>query len=253
MLMNSPIQGILDHLVQRLVDVLPISAAGVTLVSPGTDPRYVAASNESALRFEKMQTELGEGPCHEVYETGRAVAVADLRDDARFLKFAARAVEAGLAAVFAFPLRNGAERLGALDLYRDTPGLLGAATMDAAQTLADVGAAYLLNAQARDDLRDSFERSHESAVHDALTGLPNRILFLERLEHAVLRTRRSGKMAAVLFADLDRFKAVNDRYGHAVGDELLVRIAERLSAVLRPGDTLARMSGDEFVILCDDL
>src|SRR5207244_2460044 len=125
--------------------------------------------------------------------------------------------------------------------------------MDAAQTLADVGAAYLLNAQARDDLRDSFERSHESAVHDALTGLPNRILFLERLEHAVLRTRRSGKMAAVLFADLDRFKAVNDRYGHAVGDELLVRIAERVSAVLRPGDTLARMSGDEFVILCDDL
>jgi len=65
----------------------------------------------------------------------------------------------------------------------------------------------------------------------------------------VLRGRRSGKMAAVLFADLDRFKSVNDLYGHAVGDELLVSIAQRLSAVLRPGDTLARMSGDEFVIL----
>ena len=253
MVMNSPIQGILDFLVQRLVDVLPISAAGVTLVSPGTDPRYMAASDESALHFEQLQTELGEGPCHAVYETGDAVAVADLRDDARFLTFAARAVEAGLAAVFAFPLRNGAERLGALDLYRDMPGSLDAATMDAAQTLADVAAAYLLNARARADLRDSSERSRESAVHDALTGLPNRILFLERLEHAVLRGRRSGKMAAVLFADLDRFKSVNDLYGHAVGDELLVTIARRLSAVLRPGDTLARMSGDEFVILCEDL
>src|SRR3989442_12529142 len=112
MVMNSPIQGILDYLVQRLVDVLPISAAGVTLVSPGKDPRYVAASDESALRFEKLQTELGEGPCHAVYESGKAVAVADLRDDARFLKFAARAVEAGLAAAVALPLGNGARRPG---------------------------------------------------------------------------------------------------------------------------------------------
>jgi diguanylate cyclase (GGDEF)-like protein len=125
--------------------------------------------------------------------------------------------------------------------------------MDAAQTLADVAAAYLLNAQARADLRDSSERSREMALHDALTGLPNRILLLERLDHAVLRARRSGKMAAVLFVDLDRFKLVNDLYGHGVGDELLVALAQRLSAVLRSGDTLARMSGDEFVILCEDL
>ena len=253
MVTNFPIQGILDHLVKRIVEVLPISAAGVTLISPGTDPRYVAASDESALRFEKLQTELGEGPCLAAYQTGEAVAVADLRDESRFPKFTPRALEAGLVAVFTFPLCNGAERLGALDLYRNTPGLLDDAAMSAAQTLADVAAAYLLNAQARVDLEDSSERSHESAMHDALTGLPNRTLFLERLDHAVRRGRRSGKMAAVLFADLDRFKLVNDLHGHGAGDELLVTVAERLTGVLRPGDTLARLSGDEFVILCEDL
>ena len=76
---------------------------------------------------------------------------------------------------------------------------------------------------------------------------------LERLEHAFTRGLRSANLCAVLFADLDRFKAVNDTYGHQVGDALLVAVAERLLTVLRPADTLARMSGDEFVILCEDL
>ena len=250
---DFPIQGILDHLVKRIVDVLPITAAGVTLISPDADPRYVAASDASALRFEELQTELGEGPCLAAYHTGEAVSVADLSDDPRFPSFAPRALEAGLAAVFTFPLRSGNAQLGALDLYRDTAGPLDAAAMVAAQTLADVAAAYLLNAQARADLRESSDRSLDMALHDGLTGLPNRTLLLERLDHAVRRGRRSGKMAAVLFADLDRFKLVNDQHGHSVGDELLVAVAERLTLALRTGDTLARMSGDEFVILCEDL
>ena len=102
---DFPIQGILDHLVKRIVDVLPISAAGVTLISPGSDPRYVAASDESALRFEQLQTELGEGPCLLAYRSGDAVAVPDLRVDDQFPTFGPRAVEGGLVAVFTFPLR----------------------------------------------------------------------------------------------------------------------------------------------------
>jgi diguanylate cyclase (GGDEF)-like protein len=125
--------------------------------------------------------------------------------------------------------------------------------MLAAQTLADVTAAYLVNAQARADLLDASERSHQSSVHDALTGLPNRVLLLERLEHALLRGPRSDKLLAILFVDLDRFKSVNDIHGHRAGDHLLVAVASRLTSLLRPGDTLARMSGDEFVILCEDL
>jgi diguanylate cyclase (GGDEF)-like protein len=253
MVTDFPIQAILDHLVTRIVEVLPITAAGVTLISPSLHPRYVAASDGSALRFEKLQTELGEGPCLAAYQSGEAVAVADLRAETRFPLFVPRALQAGLMAVFTFPLRSGVDQLGALDLYRDSPGPLDGATMDAAQTLADVAAAYLLNAQARTELREASERSREQSLHDALTGLPNRVLFLERLDRAVLRGQRSGKQAAVLFADLDDFKLVNDELGHRVGDELLVAIAARLTAVLREGDTLARMSGDEFVILCEDL
>jgi diguanylate cyclase (GGDEF)-like protein len=253
MVTDFPIQSILDHLVERIVDVMPITAAGVTLISPGSNPHYVAASDDSALRFEKLQTELADGPCLVAYETGNAVSAADLHCESRFPQFVPRALEAGLRAVFAFPLRHGDERLGALDLYRDTAGGLDDHAMSAAQTLADVAAAYLLNAEARGNLRASSARARATALHDGLTGLPNRTLLLERLDHAVLRARRSGKMAAVLYTDLDSFKMVNDTYGHGVGDELLVAVAQRLTAKLRSGDTLARMSGDEFVILCEDL
>ena len=250
---DFPIQAILDHLVVRIVDVLPITAAGVTLITPGTNPRYVAASDEAALCFERLQTELGEGPCLAAYESGKAVAVPDLRTDHRFPRFAPRAVKEGLLAVFTFPLRQGDHQLGALDMYRDIAGPMDAGAMMAAQTLADVAAAYLLNAQARADLRESSERAHESALHDALTGLPNRTLLVQRLDHAILRCQRSDKIVAILFADLDQFKSINDTYGHHVGDELLIAVADRLTGILRAGDTLARLGGDEFVILCEDL
>ena len=168
-------------------------------------------------------------------------------------EFAPAALAAGLAAVFTFPLRHGDGRLGALDLYRDTPGELDPHDMGAAQTMADVAAAYLLNAQARDEARATSERFHHDALHDPLTGLANRVLLQERLEHAAERRKRSHTSAAILFADLDRFKQVNDTHGHQVGDELLVAVAHRLSNLVRSGDTLARFSGDEFVFLCEDL
>jgi diguanylate cyclase (GGDEF)-like protein len=253
MLTDFPIQAILDHLVERIVEALPVTAVGITLISPGKAPLYVAASDEAALRFEKLQTELEQGPCQLAYSSGEAVSSADLRAEHRFPKFVEAALPAGLAAAFTFPLRHGDGRLGALDLYRDSPGILSEEDMEAAQTLADVAAAYILNAQARDDAQATSDRFQDSALHDALTGLPNRLLLHQRLAHAARRAERSHSYAAVLFADLDRFKQINDTYGHQVGDDLLVAVGRRLSRLVRPGDTLARVSGDEFVFLCEDL
>lgn len=250
---DFPIQRILDHLVERIVEVLPVSAAGVTLIAPGKAPRYIAASDEIALRFERLQVELGQGPCVLAYETGEPVTIADLRTDDRFPAFAAAGVQADVVAVFAFPLRHGDEQLGALDLYRDTPGPLDADDMSAAQTLADVTAAYLLNAQARDEARATSELFRDSAHHDHLTGLPNRLLLQQRLDHAIARSQRTPMNVAVLFVDLDDFKHVNDTYGHIAGDEMLVEVSRRLSQLVRTGDTLSRFSGDEFVFLCEDV
>jgi diguanylate cyclase (GGDEF)-like protein len=250
---DFPIQAILDHLVVTIVDMLPISAAGVTLISPGSSPQFIAASDGDALLFEQLQTDLNEGPCVVAYRTGESVAVADLRGDRQFPTFSERAVRVGLLAVFAFPLRQESGQLGALDLYSTSSGALDEAAMAAAQTLADVAAAYLVNAQARAELTESSEAALENSLHDPLTGLPNRTLLVQRIEHAILRSQRSKKTVAILFADLDQFKVVNDTYGHQVGDDLLVAVAERISGLLRPGDTLARLAGDEFILLCEDL
>jgi diguanylate cyclase (GGDEF)-like protein/PAS domain S-box-containing protein len=96
------------------------------------------------------------------------------------------------------------------------------------------------------------ELSH-AALHDTLTGLPNRALFLDRLGLALRRTERRSGSVAVLFCDLDRFKVVNDSLGHDAGDRLLVDVAGRIVTALRPADTVARFGGDEFTILCEDI
>jgi diguanylate cyclase (GGDEF)-like protein len=110
------------------------------------------------------------------------------------------------------------------------------------QGLADQGATALQNAQL-------VEHIHYQALHDGLTGTPNRVLLDDRLRTALAQARRDGKQVALLFLDLDRFKDVNDTYGHVSGDELLKEVARRLQASVRATDTVARMGGDEFVIL----
>ncbi|MFB9847685.1 GGDEF domain-containing protein [Oceanisphaera arctica] len=100
-----------------------------------------------------------------------------------------------------------------------------------------------------EDIREQLERAH----HDTLTGLPSRILLMDRLEHALSHARRTKAQMAVLFIDLDGFKPVNDTLGHAAGDLLLQMVAKRLLYCVREEDSVARLGGDEFVIILEHL
>jgi diguanylate cyclase (GGDEF)-like protein len=247
------IQTILDHLVQRVGEVIPIDGAGVLLMKGDSAHHFVAASDEVILRVESLQIDLDEGPCLQAFRTGERVQVPDLREDSSFPRFSKGALDAGLGAVFSFPLSLDSQPLGALELYAREPVELSATDLEGAQILADVTAAYLFNAQARAEAKDNARALHEKTLHDSLTGLPNRALLRDRLELAVTKSGRSRRFIGLLFLDLDHFKAVNDAFGHHVGDELLLAVVDRIRHLLRPGDTLARLSGDEFVVLCEGL
>jgi len=104
-----------------------------------------------------------------------------------------------------------------------------------------------------DDLRGREQQLRELAFHDQLTGLANRALFYDRVEHAITRQPRDRALLAVLYIDLDGFKPLNDSLGHAAGDAMLVAVGQRLQACVRRGDTVARLGGDEFAVLLEDV
>jgi diguanylate cyclase (GGDEF)-like protein len=104
-----------------------------------------------------------------------------------------------------------------------------------------------------DERQQAEARARHTAMHDPLTGLPNRRLFMDRLDSAITRASRNHGTFALAYLDIDGFKPVNDSYGHLVGDQLLIQIAKRLTDRLRGADTVARLGGDEFGLILDDL
>src|SRR6185312_15740745 len=144
------------------------------------------------------------------------------------------------------PIQGRAVPFGILAAHTTTLRPFGEDEVHFLRSIANVLAAAI-------ERRLAEEETRHQALHDPLTGLPNRLLFRDRLDHAAARASRSGSLLAVMFLDVDNFKVINDSLGHEAGDELLVELAPRLSQAVRGGDTVARFGGDEFVLLCEEL
>jgi diguanylate cyclase (GGDEF)-like protein len=152
----------------------------------------------------------------------------------------------GMGSMVMLPLIARGLSIGTIELYATGALPFDDRRLRLARRLADEAAMALDNARLVEELR-------HQAFHDSLTGLANRGLFGDRVDHALALSARTGASIAVLFLDLDDFKTVNDRFGHPGGDDLLRVVSGRIMDVLRPGDTAARLGGDEFAILLEDL
>ena len=150
----------------------------------------------------------------------------------------------GIRSTAAVAIRGRTGAFGIVGVHSAAVGAFSAEDAHWLQSMADLLAAAL-------DREDSETRMRHQSLHDALTGLPNRSLFYDRIEHAFARAQRTDTLVAVLLLDVDQFKTINDSLGHKAGDDLLVALSSRLQQVVRGSDTVARLGGDEFVVLCE--
>ena len=176
------------------------------------------------------------------------IFVADSAADPAAAAVADVAASLGIAASWSVPIElpNRNAVAGTLTLLFETPDDDRAVHRPLVDRVVSLAAVAIEQAQAREELE-------HRAFHDELTGLPNRALLNDRLNHALQRSPRRDAAVAVVFFDLDRFKLVNDSLGHDAGDRLLIQVARRLRAKLRASDTVGRLGGDEFVVLVDDV
>ena len=241
--------GVLGTLAERIV---PMSAAVLVVtgedgnatgfIGGGRGARLVADLDRHAASFSPFD----HGLDHAVRLSELADPTAGLDSSGAAAALFAKLQRLGFVSCWSAPLDPASERLGWLGLVStedDRPGFGEREQLERVLTLAGL-AAYRARLQDRLDYQ---------AWHDGLTGLPNRMALLQRLEARLTIGRRETGHLAVLFADLDRFKTINDRYGHAAGDMLLAQVAGRLRAALDDHDLLSRFGGDEFVVACSDL
>jgi len=159
----------------------------------------------------------------------------------------------GICSAMAAPVSRNGEIVGSLLVGSFQRRRYSPAEQEVLLAFAEHASLALNDAAAVEGMRRAFDDAVHQATHDPLTGLPNRSLVLDRLDQALSRSGRTGGRVTVLFADLDRFKVVNDSFGHSAGDGVLLCVSERLRAAVRPHDTVGRLAGDEFVVVCEDL
>ncbi|HSN40895.1 MAG TPA: diguanylate cyclase, partial [Burkholderiales bacterium] len=202
---------------------------------------FVAANSKRSVKAKLMDG----GLVRQIYSKARPVWIADIAQQQRFRR-APLLAKAGLRGAFGFPLLLGNEVLGVMEFFHRDVREPDEMLIRIAQSIGSQIGQYMVRKHAEDAVKFV-------ATHDTLTGLPNRVMFNQRLNHAIVQAQRRNQRLAVLFIDLDRFKVINDTLGHETGDELLREVAKRIKENLRESDTVARFGGDEFVVLTEDV
>ena len=240
--------GSMEEMAERLTHAVPaiVDCDRVLLVltDPGaTTPRIAATFGYPDSELKLLSEAIGHAPRTPREQLGfRRTSIDSAPEfEAALMEFT------GVIATASVPITSNAECSGSI-IVSVTGGaerLLDDASLEERlRGLAGQAASAMHNAYLLDQIR-------HQALHDALTGLPNRALILDRVENMLARARRRKEPAAALFIDLDGFKTVNDTLGHEAGDRLLQAVAARLSTTLRDGDTIGRLGGDEFVVLAE--
>lgn len=235
------------------------AATILELVPDSADLRVVgsAGAGQEATRRALISTDPqrpeGQGINGTAFRTARPVVSNDFQADPRTRPWHEVARKNGLKSVASVPILADGRPQGVLYLCAGERKAFDDEVIALAVRMAENVAHALRTLEHEADRKQAEERVRYLATHDSLTGLPNRAMFGELLERAVITARRYGNRPSVLFIDLDRFKLINDSLGHAAGDQLLQEMARRLKAVLRESDVLSRLGGDEFVVLLHDV
>ena len=230
---------LLDHVIHVLHEEAGFDSCEISLLTKHTTEDVIVIRAASGLRAGVKGSVLsrGQGLVWTVMESGIPLLVPDLKSEPRwFLR------EPRIRSAIYAPLVVHRRPIGVVSAYREAVGGFPAADLN----LLAIVARYLAGAV---EVARLHEQLKELAATDSLTGLANRRAFLDRLQAEIQRGRRAKSEFCVALLDLDRFKSVNDIHGHAVGDQVLIRVAETLSQAVRQSDLAARFGGDEFILL----
>ncbi len=247
---GAPLQQIFASLVRCVEYAMPNATCGFMIAREGRLFNVCAGPSVPAAflaQIDGMEIGGDRGSCGAAAFFRETVIAADIKTDGRWDAYARSAAEASIEACWSTPIVD-AERhvLGTLAIYRPYSGTPAAAELEFAHEAAHVASIAI-------EADNTRRRLEQMALHDPLTKLPNRALFEDRMAQAIAAAKRTGRGVAIGLMDLNRFKVVNDSLGHLAGDRLLCEVAGRLQRGVRSQDTVARMGGDEFLLLMTDV